>query len=111
MVDRDDDVKIGMRTSAIFFGRFDVAAVMASELIFVAIMAATGAWQGFGPLYYAGLAAALALALAQYPMIQARSREGCFRAFRFNNWVGCAVFVGILFDRTDWKYMTAWWPA
>jgi 4-hydroxybenzoate polyprenyltransferase len=111
MVDRDDDVRIGMRTSAIFFGHFDVAAVMACHVLFVAILAAVGLWQDFGMLYYAGLAAALALALAQYPMIEGRSREGCFRAFRFNNGVGLAVFAGILLDRTDWKYVTAWWAA
>jgi 4-hydroxybenzoate polyprenyltransferase len=102
MVDRDDDLKIGMRTSAIFFGRHDVAAVMACYALFLAILAAVGAWQGYGALYYAGLLAAAALALSHYPMIRGRRREGCFRAFRHNNWVGAAVFAGILADNLPW---------
>jgi 4-hydroxybenzoate polyprenyltransferase len=98
MVDRDDDAKLGMRTSAILFGRFDVAAVMAFYGLFVAILAAIGAWQHYGPFYYAGVMAAAAIALAHYKMIRGRTREGCFRAFRHNNWIGLAVFAGIFAD-------------
>jgi len=98
MVDRDDDIRIGMRTSAILFGKYDVAAVMACYALFLGILAAVGLWQGYGGYYYAGLLAAAAIALSHYPMIRQRTREGCFRAFRHNNWVGAAVFAGILAD-------------
>jgi len=96
MVDRDDDVKIGIRTSAITLGRYDVAAVMASYAGMLALLA----WLGFElelrwP-YYAGLAAAAAMMAWHYRLIRERSREGCFRAFRHNSWVGFAVFAGIV---------------
>jgi 4-hydroxybenzoate polyprenyltransferase len=107
MVDRDDDARIGMRTSAILFGRHDVAAVMACYALFLGIMAAIGAWQGYGVLYYAGLGAAAAMAAYHYRLIRTRTREGCFKAFRHNNWLGAAVFVGILLDRTPWRELAA----
>ena len=103
MVDRDDDRKIGMRTSAILFGRYDVAAVMACYALFVAILGAIGWWQGYGGFYFAGVLGAAAIALSHYPMIKERTREGCFRAFRHNNWVGAAVFAGILLDAFPWQ--------
>jgi 4-hydroxybenzoate polyprenyltransferase len=108
MVDRDDDVKIGMRTSAILFGRHDVAAVMTCYALFIGTLAAIGQWQHFGPYYYAGLAAAGAIALVHYNFIRTRTREGCFRAFRHNNWVGFVVFAGIVADRTDWSAVARW---
>jgi len=111
MVDRDDDIRIGMRTSAIFFGRLDVAAVMACYALFIATMGAIGRWQRFGGAYFAGLAAAGVIALAHYSFIRTRTRDGCFRAFRHNNWVGLAVFAGIVADRTDWHALAARWPA
>jgi 4-hydroxybenzoate polyprenyltransferase len=101
MVDRDDDVKIGIRTSAILFGRHDVAAVMLFHALFIASLLAIGLWQRFGLFYYVGVHAAALLAGWQYFMIRGRSREGCFRAFLHNNWVGAAVFAGIAADR--WK--------
>jgi 4-hydroxybenzoate polyprenyltransferase len=103
MVDRDDDLRIGMRTSAIFFGRHDVAAVMACYALFIAALAAIGWWQEYGGFYYAGLLIAAALAFSHHPMIRERTREGCFRAFRHNNWVGAAVFAGILADSFPWR--------
>jgi 4-hydroxybenzoate polyprenyltransferase len=102
MVDRDDDVRIGVRTSAILFGRFDVAAVMACYVLFLAVMAGIGAWQRYGPAYHLGLAAAAAIAWHHYRLIRTRTREGCFRAFLHNNWVGAAVFAGIVADRAPW---------
>ena len=99
MVDRDDDLKIGIRTSAITLGRFDVAGVMAFYALFIAVWAAVGVHLGLGPLYYAGLAAAAGIALWHYTLIRTRSRDGCFRAFRLNHWLGFAVFVGVLADR------------
>jgi len=102
MVDRDDDVRIGMKTSAILFGRHDVAMVMACYALFIVIMAAIGAWQDYGAFYFAGLAAAAAIAWYHYRLIRTRTREGCFKAFLHNNWLGGAVFAGILLDNTHW---------
>ena len=99
MVDRDDDLRIGIRTSAILFGRFDVAAVMVSYVIFVAGMLAIGIWQKFGPAYFAAVAACAGLAGYQYHLIRDRSREGCFRAFRQNNLIGAAMFAGVVADK------------
>jgi 4-hydroxybenzoate polyprenyltransferase len=98
MVDRDDDLKIGIRTSAITFGRFDVVAVMASYATFLVIWAVLGFRIGLGPMYAAGLVAAGAISLWHYTLIRDRSREGCFRAFRLNHWVGFAVFAGAAAD-------------
>ncbi len=108
MVDRDDDLKLGLRTSAILFGRHDVAAVMGCYFAFVAALAAIGYWQKCGPGYFAGVVAAAVLALTHYPMIRARARAGCFRAFRANNWVGAAVFAGIAADNTTAAALAAW---
>jgi 4-hydroxybenzoate polyprenyltransferase len=98
MVDRDDDVRLGLRTSAILFGRRDLAAVMASHVIFLAMMAALGATIGLTWPYYAGLAAAAGLAGYQYRLIRGRERAGCFAAFLNNHWVGAAIFAGIAFS-------------
>jgi 4-hydroxybenzoate polyprenyltransferase len=95
MVDRDDDLKIGIRTSAITLGRHDVAAVMASYVLMIAILAGTGIALRLGWPYHAGLTAAAGMMLYHYTLIRDRSREGCFRAFRHNNWVGFAIFAGI----------------
>jgi 4-hydroxybenzoate polyprenyltransferase len=98
MVDRDDDLKLGLKSSAILLGRYDVAGVMASHAVFLAMMAAIGWWQLLGVLYYLGLAVAAALVLHQYRLIRDRSRDGCFRAFLGNNWVGLAIFAGLAAD-------------
>ncbi len=95
MVDRDDDLKIGIRTSAITLGRHDVAAVMASYVLMIAILAWIGIALRLGWPYHAGLAAASGMMLYHFTLIRARAREGCFRAFRHNNWVGLAIFAGI----------------
>jgi 4-hydroxybenzoate polyprenyltransferase len=96
MVDRDDDLRIGIRTSAILFGRLDVAAVMACYALFLATLVAIGVWQGLAWPYYAGLAAAVGIAGYHYTLIRTRTREGCFKAFLHNNWLGLAVFAGIV---------------
>ena len=95
MVDRDDDVKIGIRTSAITLGRYDVAAVMASYVFMLAILAGTGFLLRFDWPYYTGLAMAAGMMLYHYALIRDRSRDGCFQAFRHNNWVGLTVFIGV----------------
>ena len=96
MVDRDDDLKIGIKTSAITLGRFDVAGVMLFYAAFVVIWAVLGAQLGLRWPYFAGLVAAAAIAGWHYTLIRNRSRDGCFRAFRLNHWVGFVVFVGVL---------------
>jgi 4-hydroxybenzoate polyprenyltransferase len=98
MVDRDDDLKIGIQTSAITLGRFDVAGVMAFYAVFIAVWGALGARLGFGGAYAAGLAAAAGITLWHFTLIRDRSRTGCFRAFRLNHWVGFAVFAGVVVD-------------
>lgn len=98
MVDREDDLKIGIRTAAITFGKYDVAAVMASHAIFLGILAGVGMRWRFGLFYFLGLAVALALAAYQYRLIRKREPQQCFRAFLHNNWVGAAVFAGIVLD-------------
>jgi 4-hydroxybenzoate polyprenyltransferase len=96
MVDRDDDLKIGIRTSAILFGRFDVAAVMASYAAMLLLLAGLGARAALGWPYYAGLATAAALMGYHWRLIRGRSRENCFKAFMHNNWVGAAILLGIV---------------
>ena len=96
MVDRDDDLKIGIRTSAITLGRFDVAGVMVFYTLFIAVWAALGSGIGLAWPYFAGLAAAGLTAGWHYTLIRERSREGCFRAFRLNHWVGFMVFAGVV---------------
>lgn len=96
MVDRDDDIHIGIRTSAITFGRFDVLAVMICYAVSLLLIALVGAAHGLGPGFYAGLAVAAGIALYHYWLIRGRDRLRCFAAFRHNNWLGAAVFAGIL---------------
>lgn len=96
MVDRDDDLRIGIRTAAITFGRYDVVAVMVCYAMTLAILAAVGQQLHMGKFYFAGLGAAGLIAAYHYTLIRSRSREGCFKAFRHNNWFGVAVFAGIV---------------
>lgn len=98
MVDRDDDLRIGVKSSAILFGRYDVAGVMTAHGVFIGLMAWIGWWQMRDVLYFAGLAAAVVLVLHQYRLIRGRTREGCFKAFLNNNWVGCVIFIGLVAD-------------
>lgn len=98
MVDRDDDLKIGIKTSAITFGRFDVIAVMLCYTVSFAIMLLVGWQYGLRLWFVAGLAVAAACALYHYTLIRERDRTGCFAAFRHNNWLGAAIFAGIALD-------------
>lgn len=98
MVDRDDDLKIGIHTSAITFGRFDVAAVMLCYAAMLGMIAVIGWQQGLRGWFGAGLLAAAACALYHYRLIRQRDRAGCFAAFRHNNWLGAAIFAGIAAD-------------
>ena len=96
MVDREDDAKIGIRTSALTLGRYDIAAVMASYVAMLAILAGVGATLHLNWPYYAGLALAAAMMAYHYRLIRGLSRAGCFKAFQHNNWVGAAVLGGII---------------
>ena len=95
MVDRDDDLRIGIKTSAITLGRYDVAAVMAFYAIHLALWTVL-VWPLVGSAWFLlGVAAAGAQAVWHGWLIRDRQREPCFKAFRLNHWVGCAVFVGV----------------
>ncbi|MBC7686468.1 MAG: 4-hydroxybenzoate octaprenyltransferase [Bdellovibrionales bacterium] len=98
MVDRDDDLKIGIRTSAITFGRFDVAAVMLCYGASLAILLVCGWVVGLRWWFAAGLAVAAGMALYHYQLIRGRDRMACFHAFRHNNWLGAALFAGVALD-------------
>ena len=98
MVDRDDDIKIGIKTSAITFGRFDVIAVMLCYALSFLLTFIVG-WQfGLRAWFVAGLLLATACAAYHYTLIRGRDRQRCFAAFRHNNWLGAAVFAGIALD-------------
>ena len=94
MVDRDDDLKIGMKTSAITLGRWDVLAVMLFYAAFVGVWGAV-LDAASKPLLLAGLAVAALQAAWHFLLIKDRTRDGCFKAFRLNHWVGFAAFVGV----------------
>ena len=96
MVDRDDDAKLGVRSSALTLGRWDVTAVMASYALMLALLTLVGVRRGLAWPYHAGLAVAALMAIYHWRLIRDRSREGCFRAFRHNNWLGAAIFAGIV---------------
>ncbi len=98
MVDRDDDIRLGLRTSAIAFGRFDVLVVMICYTIYLGGMLVVGVHQRMGPLYFAGLAVALGCAVFHWTLIRRRERASCFRAFLHNHWLGLAVFAGVALD-------------
>ena len=98
MVDRDDDLRIGMKTSAITLGRYDVAAVMAFYAAYLLSWAWLGRSLGLGQVFLLGIAVAAAQALWHYTLIRGRTREGCFKAFRLNHWLGFAVFAGTAID-------------
>jgi 4-hydroxybenzoate polyprenyltransferase len=98
MVDRDDDLKIGIRTSAITFGRYDVLAVMLCYALSLGLVAAVGLAAGLGAWFIAGMLVAGGMAAYHYTLIRERERTGCFAAFRHNNWLGASVFAGIAMD-------------
>ena len=98
MVDRDDDVRIGIRTAAITLGKYDVAAVMVCYGATLAVLAGIGVLRDMGVLYYGGLCGAAVLMGYHYRLIRGRDRDACFKAFNQNNWVGAAIFAGIAAD-------------
>lgn len=110
MVDRDDDLKLELKTSAIAFGRFDVLVVMLCYAVYLAGLTWIGRERQMGPLFYVGILAATLLALWHYLLIRKRERNGCFRAFLGNHWLGLAVFAGIVADYVVRLHRTPWWP-
>ncbi|AJP48498.1 4-hydroxybenzoate polyprenyltransferase [Rugosibacter aromaticivorans] len=96
MVDREDDLKIGIKTAAITFGSFDVAAVMLCYLLTLLILAMVGEALHFSLLYSLGLVAATLIAVYHFFLIRDRDRMQCFKAFHHNNWFGAVIFAGIV---------------
>lgn len=95
MVDRNDDLKLGLKTSAITFGRFDVAAIMLCYATMLAILIGIGVRLAFAWPYYAGLTVAAVFMGYHYTLVRTRERAPCFKAFLHNNWVGGVIFAGI----------------
>ena len=98
MVDRDDDIHIGIQTSALTLGRFDVAAVMGFYAVYLVSWAVLGHALGLGGVFLLGIGVAALQAGWHFTLIRSRSREGCFKAFRLNHWLGAAVFAGVVVD-------------
>lgn len=96
MVDRDDDLRIGMKTSAITFGRFDVAAVSLSYAAYLIFWAVAGLDRGLGTVFCLAMAVAAGQAVCHIWLIRERTRDGCFKAFRLNHWLGFTVFAGVV---------------
>ena len=98
MVDRDDDIRIGIKTSAITFGSYDVLAVMLCYALSFTLILLVG-WQiGLRTWFVAGMLVAVAFAIYHYTLIRGRERMPCFAAFNNNNWLGAAIFAGIAID-------------
>jgi 4-hydroxybenzoate polyprenyltransferase len=98
MVDREDDLKIGIRTSAITFGKFDVIAVMTSYVLSLAILCGVGVAEKLSWGFQSGIAVAALVAGYHYSLIYRREREACFKAFRHNVWIGAAIFAGLVVE-------------
>ena len=98
MVDRDDDMHLGIHSSALLFGKYDVAAIMLCYVAALSILAGIGTTLSMGKLYYISLLIAAGMAVYHYILIRQRQRENCFKAFLHNAWFGLAVFIGIVLD-------------
>ena len=96
MVDRDDDLKLGLKSSAILFGRHDKRIIGALQLATLLILLGVGQLMGLGSGYYWGLLGAAALFVYQQRLIRERQREACFQAFLNNNYVGALVLLGVM---------------
>jgi 4-hydroxybenzoate polyprenyltransferase len=100
MVDREDDLKLGVRSTAILFGEADRPILVALQAILIVALWFMGRLAGLGSWYLVGLAAAAAMAVWQQYLIRRRDRQDCFRAFLNNNYFGMAIFIGIVLDYT-----------
>lgn len=95
MVDRDDDLKIGMKTSAITMGRYDVLIIALCYVIYLSIWTIAGVLYAYSAIYLIALFAAIVQVVWHVWLIRNREREACFKAFRLNHWLGFTVFLGI----------------
>ncbi len=100
MVDKEDDLKIGVKSTAILFGAYDRHIMAVLQLIIIGLLIAVGQLQALGEFYYLGLLAAASLSLYQQKLIWQREKTLCFKAFLNNNWFGLCVFIGLLLDYT-----------
>ncbi|MCM0613522.1 4-hydroxybenzoate octaprenyltransferase [Marinobacter sediminum] len=98
MVDRDDDLKVGIKSTAILFGDADRAIIGILQALVVIILIMVGSRTGLGTFYYLGLAGMASLFVFQQYLARDRKREGCFKAFLNNNWAGFSVFAGLVID-------------
>ncbi len=98
MVDREDDIRIGVKSTAILFGEADRLIIGFIQVLMLSVMLIIGHHEGLGPAYYAGLAVAGGLGIYQQYLIREREPQACFRAFLNNNWLGMSIFIGILLD-------------
>ena len=98
MVDRPDDLKIGIRSSAITFGRFDLLIVMFFYMLMLGLLAYVGLLLQLGSVYYLSLVGASLVVCYHYTLIKTRQPEGCFKAFLHNNWVGALIFGGVFLN-------------
>ena len=98
MVDRDDDLKIGVKSTAILFGEQDRLVIGALQVLMLGLLIWVGVLAGRGPWYWVGLAVATGIGIYQQRLIRDRDLRGCFEAFLSNNYLGMAVFVGLLLD-------------
>jgi 4-hydroxybenzoate polyprenyltransferase len=96
MVDRDDDLRLGLKTSAITFGRLDVTAISICYGILLASQIWVAEMIQLGPWFYLGWSIALGCAVYELRLVATRQREACFKAFLHNNWLGAALFLGIV---------------
>lgn len=96
MVDRDDDISIGLKSTAILFGRHDLVILRVLKIVMIALLIWLGLKLQLGWPWFAGVAVAAGLFVRQQYRVRSRAREACFEAFLNNNWVGVAVFTGLL---------------
>jgi 4-hydroxybenzoate polyprenyltransferase len=99
MVDRDDDLLIGIKSTAVLWGRYDRLWIGVFQVLFFVLLVAVGGAFGLGWPYYLGLAIAAGIAVYHQWLIRKRDRDACFKAFQHNNYLGMVVFAGILLER------------
>lgn len=98
MVDKDDDLKIGVKSTAILFGKYDRQIMGALQIIILLLLFTVGQMKDLGSFYYLGLIAAAGFSIYQQKLIFHREKSACFKAFLNNNWFGLVVFVGLFLD-------------
>ncbi len=98
MVDRDDDLRLGVKSSAITFGRYDVLIVGMCYAMTLILLGVAGAWLHYSWIFYAALSVAAIIAAQHMKWIKARDRQACFKAFLHNTWIGAVIFIGIAFE-------------